>query len=318
MSIIFEKAGILTTLQDSGRTGSRSLGINVNGPMDTAAAKVASVLAGNDEHSALIEMHFPAPVLRFGSNAVVAVCGADFGCTIAGREAANWASHHVAEGQTIRFRQKQFGNRAYLAVRGGFAVEPWLGSRSTNLSAHVGGYKGRRFRDSDRLDLIRADGRAGEKVLHAAPSLMPRYSRFPTVRIVAGNEFEELTDAGRHVLLKGTFEISKDSDRMGFRLKGPAVDRIGDEMISSPVSFGTVQLLPDRQLIVLMADHQTTGGYPRVAHVITRDLPLLGQLGPGDKVAFHLVNVDEAERLAAEFAHELNFLKVGCRLLTTS
>ncbi len=316
MTILFEKAGILTTLQDLGRIGKRALGINVNGPMDTVAAMIANILAGNDEQAAVLEMHFPAPVLRFYTDAVVAVCGADFGCTIDGREAAGWSSHRVERGQTIGFPQKRSGNRAYLAIGGGSAVEPWLGSRSTNLAAHVGGFEGRRFRDGDRLD--RAQIAVSFEQFHAAPSLVPRYSKFPTVRVIAGNEFDELTGEGRRVLREETFEISRDSDRMGFRLQGPLIERIGAEIISSSVSFGTVQLLPGGQLIVLMADHQTTGGYPRVAHVVTRDLPLLGQLGPGDKVAFHLVTIDEAERLAVEFARELNFLKVGCRLLTTS
>jgi len=138
------------------------------------------------------------------------------------------------------------------------------------------------------------------------------------VRIIAGDDLDELTKEGADALLAGTFEISQDANRMGFKLKGPAIERTGRDKISSSVAFGTVQLLPDGQLIVLMADHQTSGGYPRVAHVITRDLPLVGQLGGGDKIAFHLVGIEEAERLALGFSRELNFLKVGCRLLTSS
>jgi antagonist of KipI len=138
------------------------------------------------------------------------------------------------------------------------------------------------------------------------------------VRVIEGDHLGDLTPKGKDALLSATFEVTRDADRMGFKLEGPAIERAGPEKISSSVAFGTVQILPDGQLIVLMADHQTSGGYPRVAHVITRDLPLVGQLGAGDKLAFHLVSIEEAERLALEFSRELNFLKVGCRLLTSS
>src|SRR6478735_3238104 len=147
MSVLFEKAGILTTVQDAGRVGCRSLGINVSGSMDSAAARVANILVGNDGQAAVLEMHFPAPVIRFDDNAMIAVCGADFGCTIDGRDAVNWSSHYLERDQSIRFPQKRFGERAYLAVRGGFEVEAWLGSRSTNLAAQIGGYEGRRLLD---------------------------------------------------------------------------------------------------------------------------------------------------------------------------
>src|SRR5207237_6311035 len=132
-------------------------------------------------------------------------------------------------------------------------------------------------------------------------------------RVIAGNEIDELTEIGRQALLRDTFEISRDSNRMGFRLNGPVIERNGAEIISSAVSFGTVQLLPDGQLIVLMADHQTTGGYPRVAHIISRDLPLAAQLSAGDKFHFQGVSIEEAEKLLMDFERDLNLLKVACK-----
>ena len=318
MSIIVEKAGILTTLQDGGRTGGRSLGINVNGPMDPAAAAVANILAGRSAQDALIEMHYPAPVLRFEEDVTIALAGADFGCRVDGKPLSNWSSHDLTKGSVLTFSEKLRGNRAYLAFSDPVAVEPWLGSRSTNLAAGAGGYEGRSLQDGDRLELLIDRDSSHRRALRAAPTLVPAYSSFPTVRSIAGDDLDELTKEGAVSILTGTFEISQDANRMGFKLKGPTIKRTGREKISSSVAFGTVQLLPDGQLIVLMADHQTSGGYPRVAHVITRDLPLLGQLGGGDKIAFHLVSIEEAERLALEFSRELNFLKVGCRLLTSS
>jgi len=317
MSIVVEKSGILTTVQDRGRTGSCSLGINVSGVMDTAAASIANLLVGNDADEAVLEMYFPTPVLRFETDALIAICGADFGCTIADNKAANWATQFVKKGDTVRFGEKVSGNISYLSVAGGFDIEPWRGSLSTNLGAGVGGFMGRPLRNGDRLDL-RTHAGASRRSFQASPTLIPRYGRFPTVRVIAGAETDELTDDGKQALFSETFSISSDSNRMGFRLSGPSIERKGAELISSPVAFGAIQLLPDGQLILLMADHQTSGGYPRVAHVISRDLPLVAQLGPSDKVAFHLITIEEAELLVAEFERELKFLKVGCRLLANS
>ena len=145
------------------------------------------------------------------------------------------------------------------------------------------------------------------------------YSRFPTVRIIAGAEFEDLTKKSRDLLLSQDFLISNSSNRMGFRLAGNPISLSKPlEMISAAANFGTIQLLPDGQLIVLMADGQTAGGYPRIAHVISRDLPLLAQLGTNDKVAFHLIDIEMAENLALQFERELSFFRIGCRFQANS
>jgi len=147
------------------------------------------------------------------------------------------------------------------------------------------------------------------------PSLIPPYSRFPTVRVTAGAEFDLLTAAGEKRFLNSAFKVTGESNRMGYRLSGDPVHLLeAKEMISAAVSFGTIQLLPDGQLIVLMADHQTSGGYPRIANVIQADLPLLAQLGPKDGVSFHLVTVEDAERAMLAFERELNLLRVGVML----
>ena len=151
----------------------------------------------------------------------------------------------------------------------------------------------------------------------AGASVRPRYSRFPTVRIIAGPEFEFLTATSERDFVSEGFTLTNDCNRMGYRLTGKPLHLLHRrEMISAAVNFGTIQLLPDGQLIVLMADHQTSGGYPRIGNVISFDLPLLAQLGPKDGVSFQIVTVEEAERLAMQFELELNYLRVGCRLQT--
>ncbi len=145
--------------------------------------------------------------------------------------------------------------------------------------------------------------------------MRPRYSRFPTVRIVPGNEFEFLTADSAGIFLGEGFTFTKECDRMGYRLAGKPLNLLDEvQMVSAAVNFGTIQLLPDGQIIVLMADHQPSGGYPRIGNVISVDLPILAQCGPGDGVSFAMVSIDEAERLALQFEGELNFLRVGCRL----
>lgn len=320
MSLTFEKSGILTTIQDLGRFGHRRFGVNPSGVMDRTAARLINILVGNAENDAVIEMHFPAPQISFEANAIIAIGGADLSPAVDGHEIQNWRAVFVKKGSTLRFSNKALGSRAYLAVASGFAIEPWLGSHSTNLAAGLGGLDGRKIAIGDRVSINQRADRIGNFASGSvSSSLVPTYSRFPTLRIVTGAEFDELSEQGRDSLTTQNFVLSPKSDRMGYRLIGEPLPIFKHtELISSAVAFGTIQLLPDGQLIVLMADHQTTGGYPRVAHVVGRDLPLLAQLDANDKVAFHLVSHSEAERLAIEFERELKFFRIGCRFQAQS
>lgn len=313
MSILIQKGGILTTVQDLGRTGFRHAGINPGGVMDTAAASLINILLGNVESEGVLEMHFPADVVRFEVSAAFAIGGADFGAELDGEPVQNWRPLFASRGSVLKFTGKEFGNRAYLAVAGGFKLESWLGSLATNRVAEIGGFRGRKLEKGDRI-FLNSDGATEIRSnFRLAGSLLPRYGRFPTVRITAGPEFDLLNALGEETLLHENFVISADSDRMGFRLRGRSIYMLSEmEMVSSAVNFGTVQLLPDSQLIVLMADHQTTGGYPRLANIVAVDLPLIAQLGPNDKVAFHLVTLEEAERLTIQFERDLNLFKVAC------
>ena len=315
MTILCQKKGILTTIQDIGRFGYRRFGINPTGVMDTAAARLINILLGNDQYDAVLEIHFPAGEYLFENDVVFAIGGADFNAELNGVGLRNWKIHHAARGSVFQFKKRASGNRSYLAVKGGFAVDKWLGSSSTNLAAHCGGFQGRSIKKGDSIPLHLKSIANAERELSLAASIIPYYRSIPAVRIIAGAEFESLAAVSQENLLKRNFEVSADSNRMGFRLKGEPLYRMSlGEIISSAVSFGTIQLLPNSQMIVLMADHQTSGGYPRIGHVITRDLPLLAQLGSGDKVGFQLVSIYEAESLLEEFENDLQMLKVGVRL----
>ena len=315
MSLLIKKPGILTTVQDLGRLGWRRFGVNPNGPMDPVAARISNILVGNDDNAAVLEMHFPAAEIVFTNNTLFSICGGDLGAEIDGRRLPSWRAFRTEAGSSLRFEQKLDGERCYLAVRGGFDIPLWLGSASTNINAGIGGHHGRPLQAGDELEVKPRDTNIVPSRFPAvSPSLLPRYSRFPTVRIIPGAEFEYLDGESRKSLLRQNFSISKTSNRMGFRLTGEALSLENPrEFISSAVCFGTVQLLPDGQLIILMSDQQTAGGYPRIAHVISYDLPLVGQLGAGDKIALHMTDVAEAERLTIQFEKELSFLRVACK-----
>lgn len=310
MSLFFLKGGILTTVQDLGRNGFRRFGINTNGAMDRTAARLINVLLDNDETEAVLETHFPAPEILFEENALFAVGGADFGAKLGGAPIENWKPYFAEKGEVLKFTAKIFGNRAYLSIKNGFRIEKRLGSASTNLTAQFGGAI---IQKDDRLFFKQTEiSNESRTNFRISGSLIPFYSRFPTVRAVAGAEFESLTAFGEQIFRNENFIVSPVSDRMGFRLQGEPIFALEKkEPVSSAVNFGTIQLLPDGQLIVLMADAPTSGGYPRIAHVAETDLPVVAQLGAGDKIAFHLISAAESENILLDFEKNLHFLKIG-------
>lgn len=315
MSLLINKTGILTTIQDLGRNGFARFGINPNGAMDQTAVRLINVLLANDENEAALEMHYPAPEIIFEEAAVFALGGADLGAEIDGKPLENWRIHFVEKGTLLKFTARNFGNRVYLSVKNGFKTEKILESASTNLTANFGGIEGRTLRKGDRILFNNTDQKRPKntnfKISH---SLLPFYSRFPTVRVTAGAEFENLTAESEESFLNQVFRITRKSNRMGYRLDGePLKLKKNTELLSSAVNFGTIQLLPDGKIILLMADHQTSGGYPRLANVIKLDLPLAAQLGANDKIGFHPVSLQEAEQLYLQFEKEFTLLKIAAK-----
>lgn len=314
MSILVQKSGLLTTVQDLGRQGFRRFGINPNGAMDKQAVHLINILLGNDETKAVLEMHFPAPLLEFEEDAIIALGGADFGASFNNNEIENWRPFFIKKGSVLEFKKRTFGNRAYLAVKGGFKIEDWFSSTSTNLTANIGGFAGRALQKNDRLLFNQRTKDKGQITNYKiSRSLIPNYQKSPAkVRVIGGAEFELLTAIHEQIFLMQNYWVSRESDRMGFRLTGEPLFLIeNQELISSATDFGTIQLLPDGQLIILMADHQTSGGYPRIAHVVSADLPILAQLGANDKIGFEMIALDEAEDLTLAFEKDLNWLRIG-------
>lgn len=306
MSLLLQKEGIFTSLQSLDGAGRQSFGINPRGPMDRFAARVANLLVENDEHLNVLETHFPAAQIVFKKDCIFALAGADFAAVINGNPIRNWSAHSARVGDVLKFERKEFGTRAYLAINGGLK-RPTTDSRysTARLSKET---------LIERRTSAHFDQRSDDNHFFVSKSIRPPYSSFPTVRILPGGEFERLTDDAKDVLTSSSFSISNESNRMGYRLNGNELSlSTNSEMVSAAVTIGTIQLLPDGQMIVLMADHQTSGGYPRIANVISADLPLLAQLGPNDKVAFTLTDIAEAERFALQIETDLKKLRAGVK-----
>ena len=315
MSLIFKTNSILTTVQDLGRNEFRSFGVNPNGVMDKKAVRLINTLLGNDGNEAVLEIHFPAPKILFEEDAIISLGGANFDAKIDNQQIENWRINSVKKNQILTFKNKIFGNRIYLSVKGGFKIENWLNSKSTNLKAEIGGFKGRKLQKDDRIPFNQdLKFKVQNSRFKISNSLIPHYSNFPTIRVIIGAEWEKLNEKSQTNFVSKKFTISHKSDRMGFRLNGEKLKMIENfELVSSAVNFGTVQLLPDGNLIILMADHQTTGGYPRIAHIISEDLPLVGQLGANDSLYFQIISLEDAEKLALNFEKDLNLLKIACQ-----
>jgi antagonist of KipI len=292
---------MLTTVQDLGRRGRMAQGVAVGGAADPVALRVANLLVGNAEGAPALEVTLSGPELEFSGEAWVSVCGARF------ENIPAWRPFHVGAGDRLRFGARASGCRAYLAVAGGFAVSPVLGGCGTSLVAALGGHEGRALVAGDVLRCA-APVRVPTDHWAIDERVLPAYSREPTVRAIPGAHAREFSGS----LASGRFGVTPRSDRMGIRLDGPVLARAGQgDLVSTAVAPGTVQVPPDGHPIVLMADAQTLGGYPRVAHVASVDLPLLAQLAPGDGVRFVMTTVARAHALGRAQEHQLALLRQG-------
>jgi antagonist of KipI len=310
MSLEIIKKGMLDTLQDGGRFGYQHLGITTNGPMDQFSSQLANALVGNELSEGVMEICFPAAHLRFLSAAIVAITGADFEATIHGQRIPLNTPIAVSSGTELRFKKNRYGRFGYMAVRNGFQIEKWLGSASTNLKAKVGGL-GRALVKGDRLD-FKQECTVDETSIF--PWSFPLQKNGSTIHCLDGSEFDWLTKSSQQQFYKQSFAISSTSDRMAYRLEGAALKQATKkELLSTVAHFGTIQLLPNGQLVCLMADHQTTGGYPRIAQVIAADLPTLAQQRPNDAISFQPVSLEDAEDLLLAQHTLLKQIQYSCR-----
>lgn len=330
--ITVKSPGLLTTIQDLGRHGFQKYGVIASGVMDQTAHRIANILVGNDENEPTIEMTLVGPTFEFHEDALIAICGGDLSATINGDPVRLWRPIFVKKNSELKFSACRSGCRAYLAVAGGFAIETVLNSKSTYLRAGIGGFNGAALKAGDKLSIGHCSGVAekiqsslkkyekngySESTWGANPKRLTMIQNKCTkeVRVIRGRQFDLFDEESQKQFLSSTFTITNQSDRMGYRLQGAKLNLASEqEMISEAVNFGTIQAPPDGNPIVLLADRQTTGGYPKIGQVIQVDLPIIAQAKPGEELTFSEVSLSVAQKLYIDREKYIKEIKIGIQL----
>lgn len=301
MSLLVLQAGLFDTIQDLGRTGYRRYGVTISGALDGYALRAANLLAGNPEDAAALEMTLLGPRLRFERETVAALAGADLDARLDGRPLPGWRAFAAPAGAELAFGGRRSGCRAYLAVAGGFDVPAVLGSRSTWVSAGLGGLEGRALRAGDRLPTGEPRGDSLRQARHSLASrrlpgsCVPRYPDEVTLRVLPGPQADYFTEDALRTFYGTAWTVTDRSDRMGCRLGGPTLSHAGPaEIISDGIAPGSIQVPADGQPIAILLDGQTTGGYPKIATIISADIARLAQVAPGGRVRFAAATFEAA------------------------
>jgi biotin-dependent carboxylase-like uncharacterized protein len=309
MSLEILDPGFLTTVQDLGRFGFQKYGISVGGAMDPLALRAANRLVGNAENEAALEITVAGPRLLMCEKCLVAVTGASFALRVDDQPVPMNTAIFLRAGSRLEFGGRESGSRAYLAVAGGVDVPLILDSRSTDLRGGFGGHEGRPLREGDVITSRSRDLQLDRAGMTLPEAFNAYYVRGAPVRVIEGPHEEYFGEAAREVFLRSEFAVSELSDRMALRLNGEFIPRLGKELLSCGVTLGALQVPLDGQPIVLMADHQPTGGYPIIATVIRADIPRLAQKIAGEKISFRAVTIGEALQVWQEIEATVRAVK---------
>ena len=293
--------GLLTTVQDRGRYGYQSYGVPVSGAMDQFALRMANLMAGNDQDAAALEVTVRGPRIEFHTDTWIAVTGADISPEVDGKPLPMWESFEIGAGTVLTFGDLRDGMRAYIAVHGGIDVPAVMGSRSTYLKGRFGGFEGRALQAGDLLSTLPGDCFDFTPKRLSSSYTAPIYGGIHRLRVVPGPQDNAFEPEALSRFLTSRYRIHPDSDRMGYMLDGPKIDhREGADIVSDGNPPGAVQIHGDGIPRILLADRGTTGGYTKIATVISADLPTLAQALPGQNVSFRQVSVEEAQEALRE------------------
>ncbi len=290
--------GLLSSIQDAGRYGYQQFGMPTAGAMDTDSLHFANWCLGNHPNEACIESTILGASIEFLFDTCIAICGAKLQAKINGKSVDMNRSLQIIAGDKLEMGMAQSGCRIYLAIAGGFNIPKLMNSKSTYLRGKFGGYRGKALAAGDELEV----NETNETVNRILPEeLITNYASFSEIRVTAGAEVKRFTQNGIKTFLCSTYTVSPQSDRMGYRLSGEKIEHAsGADIISSGIGTGAIQVPGHGEPIIMMADHQTVGGYTKIANVITADLPLLGQMKPGDKLSFKEVSLEKAQEILLE------------------
>lgn len=319
------RAGPQLSVQDLGRNGHRASGVGTSGALDPFAARVANLLVGNDEAAAVIEIALGNFRARFEDDRLIAWCGGEFSAQVEGKQIPPGHVFLVRANDEIMITDPKRGHRAWLAVSGGIDVPLVLGSRSTDLRGAFGGFDGRTLRDGDLLPLGEGSDTSRKWIRTLGDTRLSSWSAqlqwanpvtyYPSLRIIRGTDWDRFGESTHELLTSEKFAITSETDRMGARLDGPELKRNEtSDLLSEAVTPGTIQVPPNGKPILLLGDCQTIGGYPKIAHVITVDLPIAAQLRPGDEVRFREISLEQAHALLLQRESDLARFLLGLDL----
>lgn len=315
MGIKIIRTGMLTMIQDLGRYGLQRYGMAVSGAMDSYALLLGNSILGNADNEAAIECTIIGPTIYFEQAQLIAVTGADLSPKVDGQPLPMWKPVLIEAGSLLSFGRPNSGNRAYICFRGGLDIPEVLGSRSTYSKGEIGGWQGRSLKEQDRIAFNHPyDSGETQFSWSIDPALYPDLST-GVIRVMDGPQQDQFESDSLKSFFADVFTISKNSDRMGYRLQSrPLQLKEQRELLSTAVTFGSIQVPPDGNAIILMADHPTTGGYPVIGQVATVDLPLLAQKNPLDIIRFERVDLEEAQNLLKQRHQQLIKLKSAIAL----
>ena len=312
------KPGLLTTIQDLGRYGYQRFGVLVNGAMDTYSHRIANLLVGNTESKPTMEVTLIGPHLRFEADTMIAIGGADLTPAIDGTPIQLWRPYTIKHGQELTFGEAKSGCRAYVAIAGGWFVPPVMNSASTYLRCKLGGFRGRPLQKGDQLKYNSPASLFTSKLdtnWTLSSELLPRFHDNVVIQVMKGCQFKMFSKDSQRHLFENAFEVTPHSDRMGYRLKGPQLELVQtSEMLSEAVSYGTIQVPPDGNPIILLADRQTTGGYPKIAQIASVDFSKIAQVKPSDEIRFKEISHGEAQQQFLEMERKIHYVKQGIML----
>ena len=297
MAIIIENPGLLTTIQDEGRFGYGQFGVTPSGPMDTESFQIANLLVGNPPGESALEATVLGPSFRVTEDTIIAITGADMFPALNGMPIPMNRAISVTAGSEVKLQAAKNGSRTYIAFSGGLAVPLIMGSRATSLQCHIGGLDGRKLEKGDVLPL-RPVCEVPQNLSRRAVSHHIRRRRENIIRVLLGPQEDAFTEEGLAAFLGTPYTVSKEFDRMGCWLEGrPIQHKTDGNIISDGIVNGAIQVPTTGQPIIMLAERQATGGYTKIATVISVDLPVIGQCCPGDILRFQAVSIEEAHRL---------------------
>jgi len=294
--------GMYTTIQDEGRYNYQKSGMSVAGAMDQFSLRVANILVGNSDGEACLEATLMGPKIKFQGEAMIAVTGANLVPMINNVAVDMWSGVKVSDGDVLSFGTAKSGCRSYISIANGIDVPEVMGSKSTYVKGKVGGFEGRILKNGDEIKIVNSVGDKVTRSIKLPTNFIPSYKKDNTVRVVMGPQDDYFTVEGINTFFNYPYEVTNEADRMGYRLSGSKIaHKTGADIISDGITMGSVQVPGHGAPIIMMADRQTTGGYTKIATVISSDINIVGQLKPGDSVKFKSIDIIEAHKIYRKY-----------------